>query len=171
MVAYASADGTVQALYVAHHRWLFGWLRQKLGCDHQAADLAQDTFVRLMASQSASQLREPRAYLTRVAHGLVVNHWRRLSLERAYLDALAARPEPLAPSPEQRALILETLCQLDAMLDDLGLKVREAFLLSQLEGLKYSEIAERLGVSDRMIKKYMAKAMLRCLVIAEGIPL
>ncbi|WP_454692171.1 sigma-70 family RNA polymerase sigma factor [Achromobacter aloeverae] len=168
MVASEPAEGTVETLYTAHHRWLFGWLRQKLGCDHQAADLAQDTFVRLMTSQCAApSLREPRAYLTRIAHGLMVNHWRRLSLERAYLDSLARQPEPLTPSPEQRALVLETLCQLDAMLDNLGFKVREAFLLSQLDGLKYAEIAERLGVSDRTIKKYMSKAMLQCLLIAQ----
>ena len=52
------------------------------------------------------------------------------------------------------------------MLTGLGSKVREAFLLSQLQGLRYSEIAERLGVSVSMVKKYMAKATEHCLLYA-----
>ncbi|WP_407058407.1 sigma factor [Zoogloea oleivorans] len=39
----------VHALYSDHHAWLFGWLRKKLGCAHNAADVAQDTFLRIMA--------------------------------------------------------------------------------------------------------------------------
>jgi RNA polymerase sigma-70 factor (ECF subfamily) len=35
--------------------------------------------------------------------------------------------------------------------------------MSQLDGLTYIEIGQRLGVSDRMVKKYMARAMLHCL--------
>ena len=162
-----SAPSSVNALYSSHHGWLFNWLWRKMGSEHDAAELAQDTFVRLLSAQPATELAEPRAYLSTVAHGLMVNHWRRRALERAYLAALAARPEAVASSPEQHALVMETLCEVDAMLDRLGIKVRQAFLLAQLEGLTYAEIAGRLGVSERMIKKYMAQAMLHCLLITE----
>lgn len=47
-------------------------------------------------------------------------------------------------------------------------KVREAFLLSQLDGLTYKQIGERLGVGERMVKKYMAQAMLCCLQADDG---
>lgn len=40
---------------------------------------------------------------------------------------------------------------------------RAAFLLAHLEGYTYLEIAARLKVSERMVKKYMAQAMLHCL--------
>ena len=157
---------SLQALYREHHGWLLGWLRQKLSGAEQASDLAQDTFLRLMAQrQPVEALRTPRAYLTTVAHGLLVNYWRRQDLERAWLEALASLPEPLAASPEEQALALEALQAVDAMLSRLPARVREAFLLSQLDGLKYAEIALRLGVSERMVKKYMAQAMLQCLLL------
>lgn len=162
----AALQQHIQALYCDHHGWLHGWLRKKLGCTHQAADLAQDTFVRALTAPRLDELREPRAWLTTVAHGLMVNHLRRQDLERAYLEALAARPMPLAPSPEERALILETLCEIDALLDGLPPKARSAFLLSQLEGLKYADIACRLGVSVSMVKKYMLQAMTHCMGVA-----
>jgi RNA polymerase sigma factor (sigma-70 family) len=153
------------ALYSGHHGWLLGWLRKKLGCADQAADLAHDTFVRVIAGRDASSIREPRAYLGTIARSLLVNYWRRLEIERAYLAAVAAQPLASAPSPEERALLLETLCQVDAMLARLPVKVRSAFLLAQIDGLRYAEIAVKLGVSERTIKKYMARAMLQCLTL------
>jgi RNA polymerase sigma-70 factor (ECF subfamily) len=157
----------VHALYSNHHGWLLGWLRGKLGNAFDAADLTHDTFERLLSRLDRPMLRDPRAYLATIAHGLVVNHWRRLEIERAYLDTLLLVPESLAQSPEERALLLETLCEIDAMLDRLNSKARAAFLMAQLDGLTYGDIAQRIGVSERMIKKYMVQAMLHCLQFAE----
>lgn len=162
----AALQQQIAGLYCDHHGWLHGWLRRKLGCTHQAADLAQDTFVRALLAPRLDELREPRAWLTTVAHGLMVNHLRRQDLERAYLEALAAQPVPHAPSPEERAMVLETLHEIDALLDGLPPKARSAFLLSQLEGLKYADIATRLGVSVSMVKKYMLQAMTHCMGVA-----
>ena len=165
--SYSAASASIDAIYRAHHGWLLGWFRRRLGGASCAADLAHDTFVRLMVSRDAQAIDEPRAFLRTLAHGVVVNHWRRQDIERAWLESLAAMPEPLAPSPEARLLALETLCRIDAMLDRLNPKARTAFLLSQLDGMTYAKIALQLGVSERMVKKYMAQAMLQCLLLAQ----
>ena len=165
----STADHSLQQLYSEHHGWLNAWLRKRLGCAHNAADLAQDTFLRVLAKDiELPAIREPRAYLSTIAHSLMVNFWRRQAIERAYLDALALQPEHYAPSPEERELIMETLLAIDAMLLRLPPKVRQAFLWSQLDGLTYVVIAERLQVSERMVKKYMAQAMLHCLLLEQA---
>lgn len=161
------APDAIATIYQDHHGWLLGWLRKKLGNTFDAADLAQDTFVRIMATRDLRAIQEPRAYLTTVAKGIVINWYQRQTLESAYLDALAAMPEREAPSPEQRMLILETLHEIDRMLDSLPAKVRQAFLLSQLEGMKYEDIARQLGTSLITIKRYMKQAFLQCLMLAE----
>ena len=153
---------TVANLYRDHHGWLHNWLRRKLNCSHQAADIAQDAFVRLLAKPETVTLREPRAYLTTIAHGLVVNHWRRKALEQAYLEELASRPEIFAPSPEERALALEALEEIARLLDGLPPRVREIFLLSQLEGLPYAAIGARLDVSVNVVQKAMIRATAHC---------
>lgn len=152
-------------LYVSQSGWLRAWLRHRMGCDDDAADLAHDTFVRLLAHPKTYQLKEPRAFLKTVAHGLMVNLWRRRDLERAYLEALAYQPEAMTPSAEQQAIVIETLCEVDSMLQRLSSKARAAFLLSQLDGLTYAQIGIQLEVSERMVKKYMAQAMLECLLL------
>lgn len=156
-----------EGLYRDHRSWLADWLRRRLGgCSERAADLMQDTFVRLLqAGDRPPVLSQPRAYLTTIAKGLLVDHYRRQDLERAYFQELAALPPDLAPSPEERALALEALLTLDRLLEGLGPKVREAFLLAQLEGWEHARIADHLGVSVSSIKKYMHKALVQCLTL------
>lgn len=159
-------EQTLHDLYRDHRGWLEGWLRGRLGNGCDAADLSQDTFVRLLASsQRIADLQEPRAYLLTVGRRLLSNFYQRRSLEQAYLAALALMDEATAPSPEQRWLLLETLQALDELLDGLPRAVRRAFLWSHLEGLTYSQIAERLQVSERTIKRYMAHAYEHCLMV------
>ncbi|WP_444859409.1 ferric citrate uptake sigma factor FecI [Serratia sp. (in: enterobacteria)] len=167
MSATASAPhAALSRLYATHHAWLQGWLRRRLGCTFDADDVAQDTFMRLLKSDAAATLREPKDFLVTVAKRVMVDLFRRRTLERAYLEMLALIPDGYAPSPEQRQSLLESLQQIDAMLDGLGPKVKQAFLLSQLEGLGYADIAARLGVSVSSVKKYMAKATEHCLLFS-----
>lgn len=145
-----------------HHGWLHGWLRRQLGNSFEAADLAHDVFVRLLRRPAAADAREPRAFLSTIARGLLVDHWRRRELERAWLDVLARTPEAQVPSPESRLLILEALIKIDQMLDTLKPKVRQAFLWAQLEGLTCRQIAERLDVSLATAERYVASGLRQC---------
>lgn len=158
---------SVAVLYSNHHGWLQGWLRRKLNCSHQAADLAQDTFLRLLVSRRLPAPELSRAYLTQIAKGLMVDQFRRRQLEQAYLDALALLPEAQAPSPEGRALVIESLMQIDNALQRLPAQVRETFLLSQFDGLTYSSIADRMGIAQSTVRKYMLKATLACYAALE----
>eukprot|EP01034_Spumella_vulgaris_P043948 gene43948-54609_t len=42
-LSLAAARDPVADLYASHHGWLSGWLRKKMGCADNAADVAQDT--------------------------------------------------------------------------------------------------------------------------------
>ncbi|WP_110969126.1 sigma-70 family RNA polymerase sigma factor [Pseudomonas huaxiensis] len=155
----------IETLYCEHHGWLHGWLSRKLGNASDAADLAHDTFIRLLTRQSRTFGTEPRALLTHIAKGLVIDRWRRQEVERAYLESIAHLPEPEVPSPETRWLILEALHRIDAMLREMPSRVRQTFLLSQIDGLTYSDIAEQLGVSLITVKRDMRDAFLACLSV------
>lgn len=157
----------VHRLYREHHDWLRLWLRKRLPCSESAADLAQDTFVRLLASRKVFDLREPRAYLSSIARSLMIDGFRRRAVEQAYLETLALQPEPLEISPEARVLILETLLEIDRMLDGLGTRGREIFLLAQLDGLSHVEIGRRLGLSTNTVRKHLLRALTQCLRLIE----
>lgn len=151
-----------ELLYAQHHGWLQRWLRSKLGNSSDAADLAHDVFTRILTRRQPVGAREPRAFLSTLARRVVIDHWRRRELEIAWLDSLAALPEPQAPSPESRAIILETLVAIDSMLDAFKPAIRDAFLMNQLDGLSCPEIATRLGVSLATVERHVARALRHC---------
>lgn len=131
-----SGSHNLHQLYSDHQSWLHGWLRRKLGCTHQAEDLTQDTFIRILAvnnKQGGLSFSEPRAFITTVANGILINWYRRQTLERAYLEALTMLPELQAQAPEQRLIILETLHEIDALLDSLPSKAKQAFCFRRLK--------------------------------------
>ena len=158
----------VRELYTGHHGWLVGLLRRKLGNIDNAADLAQDTFARILMAKDCTSLREPRAYLTTVASRLVAQYFRRQALERAYLQALELLAQDTAPSPEERLLVLEALASVSRVLDALPERRREIFLLSQLDGLTYPAIAAQLGITVNMVQKSMVKAFQHCYSVVYG---
>jgi RNA polymerase sigma factor (sigma-70 family) len=152
----------LHTLYIDHHAWLRSWLQRRLGCSFDAADLAHDTYERLIDARRMPNPQESRSWLMRIAQGLVVDLHRRRRLEIAYLEALSVLPAPETPSAETRELILETLIEIDAMLDKMSAKVRAAFLLSRLEQLTYPQIAAQLNVSVASVQKYMLAAAKAC---------
>lgn len=169
-IAEGALQQQVEHLYASHHGWLRGWLRRRLGNGFDAADLAHDTFLRVLVSGRAPTPEQSRAHLTQIAKGLVVDLHRRRVIEAAYLDALAHLPDALAPSPEARAQAIEALLLLDQALGSLPARVRETFLLSQLDGLTYSAIAQRLGVSVAAVRKYMLRAAQACHAVLNPAP-
>lgn len=164
----AALEPTLQqhahALYSAHHGWLFAWLRRKLGCGHQAADVAHDTFLRLLGSPVlSSTLQEPRAYLVTTAKRVLIDEARRQQIAAAYLKALATvAPLEGAPSAEQVVQTVQALVRIEAALQNLSEKARQAFLMHYLEGASHGEIATALGVSTRMVHKYLVQALVCC---------
>ena len=156
-----AATGTAQSLqqlYLDHHGWLHGWLRRRLGDREPAADIAHDTFLRLLVSGRFPERHDGRSYLVQIARNLVIDQWRRQRAEQAYLDSIAHLPEPESPSLETRAIIIETLLRL--MPCSNACRGRCAKLSCSRSS--YAEIAERLQVSLSSVQKYMTRAIQAC---------
>lgn len=162
----SSVQQSVRAMYCDHHGWLFGWLRGRLGNAADASDLAQETFLRLLTRSSAIDARsaaEARAYLRTTAKNLCVNLWHRQEIERAWLETLASYPEESYPSAERQAIVMQALEEIGNMLYSLPPKAAQAFLLAVACQMTDDEVGAQLGVSGRMVRKYVAQAMFGCL--------
>ncbi len=153
---------TVQHLYAAHQPWLQGRLQRHLRNAADAEDMTAETFLQVLSQPRLGHIREPRAFLTTIAKRLLFHFWRRRDLEQAYRDTLARLPEALAPSPEEQAMLQQSLTGIAAALEDLPPKARQAFLYSQIDGLGYDDIAQRLGVTPSTVRHYMAQGFRQC---------
>lgn len=161
------ATCAIKSLYLENQPWLRGWLYSRLGCSETAADLAQDTFLRLLKTGNHPPPGESRRYLTRIAKGLMIDAYRRQKIQEAYLESLNQLPDAITPGPETHHAIIETLMEIDALLDGLPDNVRQALLLRQLDGLSYAAIAGRLSVSVSSVEKYVARGLTACCLALE----
>ncbi|KDE38759.1 Sigma factor, ECF subfamily [Nitrincola lacisaponensis] len=162
MLKEPQARDALGLLYSQNRQWLLGWLCKRLGCSQRAADLLQDTFIRLLKRDEWQEAQEPRAYLMTVAKRVLIDHWRRERIEQAYLDALLQLPEAEAPSPETQHQLLELLLEIDRRLEGLPDLTRRTFLHAQLDGMTYAEIAQTLNISISSVKRHLIRATSRC---------
>lgn len=154
-------------LYKDHHSWLYSWIRKRLDNQFDAADLTQDAFLRIHAKKDVEGIEDPRAYLAVVAKGLISHFYRRKSLEQAYYDYLESQPEFVTSSEESKLIILQTLEEIDALLNSMPSNVKTVFLMSQIEGKKYQQIADDMELSLATVKRYMKQAYVQCFMLME----
>ncbi|MDC9612840.1 sigma-70 family RNA polymerase sigma factor [Xenorhabdus khoisanae] len=152
----------VQKLYSDYHHWLCNWIRQNSACPNHAEDLTHEIFIKLMLSPDLETIRQPRAFLMTIARRTLSNYYRRKKLEDNYLAYINAIPEISSNSSEYQLVLLEQLEKIDKTLNELPAKVRQAFLLTQLQGWCYKEVAKDLDISISSVKNYLHQAHRKC---------
>ncbi|MNC54210.1 putative RNA polymerase sigma factor FecI [compost metagenome] len=95
---------------------------------------------------------------------MIIDKARRQHIEDAYLRELALTVDALEghQSPEQILTTLEALEQIAFVLEGLSDKVRQAFVDYYLDEQTQVQIARRLEVSERMVRKYLLQALMHC---------
>lgn len=153
----------LQNLFTELRGDLFRALRRRTGDRELAEDLSQDVFVKLSSVQAAIPDREhARAYLFRMAGNLAIDH-RRVETRRAeILDGSRVLFEDMQQGADAAVQTRDELRLVEAALAELPERCREVMLLSQIEGLRQKEIAERLGVSVSLVEKYRLRALRHC---------
>ncbi len=151
-------------LVAVHYEELVRRLTRRLGSPHAAADVAQETYLRLEGLAAVPELRNGRAFLFRVADNLAIDHQRgqaargrRFTTIEDYDDRASDEPDP-----ETALLHKQRLATLARAVDELPPKCRDVFLLHKIDGLTYGEIAARLNISRSAVEKHMIKALAHC---------
>lgn len=160
----ALADANITQLFLAHHHELHTYLVRKLRDTEVALDLTQETFLRFaehMKKNADSNIENERSYLYRTAHNLAVDHIRTRHKTPTATSANVDMNEMAHdhPSPEQTVQAQGELEHVRKIMDALPPRTRNVFILTRLEGLTYSETAQRLGISDSSVQKHLASAI------------
>lgn len=157
-------DEPLARWFADHGACLRHWFGRRVGCPETAADLAQEVCVRLAGCASARREEQLRGLAYRIANQVLIDHHRRTAVRARVAQQasdLGAIASP-APGPEQVLAGRQALACLREALAELPVACRTAFLLQGLDGLSYAQIAARLGISERMVAKDLARAMRHC---------
>lgn len=155
------ASKALKRLYLAHGRAVQDYLVRKLRDSTAAADLAQETFLRVAQAGDDVAIRNERAYLFRTAHNLAIDHIRRIRRQRIdhiggeQLSELSEDGVPLEDAVASRLM----LTRLHDIVAELPERTRRIFILVKIEELTYAETAERLCISESAVQKHLAMGL------------
>jgi RNA polymerase sigma factor (sigma-70 family) len=160
-----STKTLVERLFTEQYAALLAFFHRRLKTSTHAPDLAQEVYLRMLRLNDVEAIRNPEAYLFTVASNV--------AKEQAVLDrrqASAVDLERAWDEPQLQELPVfereldsgSRLARLREVLAQLPPKCRAAVALQYRHGLSQQEVAERLGVSTHMVKKYIAQALVHC---------
>jgi RNA polymerase sigma-70 factor (ECF subfamily) len=155
----------VERLFTEHRAALEAFFQRRIRAKSDASDLAQEVYLRMLRVSDTDAIRNPELYLYTVANNLVKEH--------AVLDRRQASGVDVEETTVQQQLAalpafdadldaLQRVVRLRVVLAQLRPKCRAAVVLHYRQGLSYAEIAEQLGVSTHMVKKYLAQSLVHC---------
>ncbi|MDD5241773.1 MAG: sigma-70 family RNA polymerase sigma factor [Sulfuricella sp.] len=148
-----------------NHAHELGVFAQRRVDSEAAADIVQDTYLRVLQYADQGALENPRAYLYRVAANVAADRGAALKAynDRLELDVDLDSLGSTAPGPEAVVDARKQLQRCLAALDELPAAYRHVFLLHRIDGLSHGEIAGALDIPKRTVERYVAKALEHCL--------
>jgi len=152
----------VERLFREHNEALIRFLHARLRSYQEAREVAQEAYVRLLSLDEPGAVSYLRAFLFKTAANLAIDRQRRehtheRATESGSLDEFADKL-----TPERHVAGEQQLQRLERLVAALPPKCRQAFVLHQILGKDFGAIAEQLGLSESMVRKYVLRALLYC---------
>ncbi len=148
----------IDQIFREHNQLLLKFLAARLGSEQDAKEVAQEAYVRLLQLDNPAGVSFLKAFLFKTAANIAIDRVRRRqaveSRSHYFAEFLFEESPELSTSAAQDAEVTASA------LDELPDHWRAAFLLSRLDGLGTDEIAARMGVTDRAIRKYLVKTLM-----------
>jgi len=148
-----ASNADAEALFAAHQPGLLRYLRRAVGSAETARDLTQDVFVRIARAGGLPPTDdERRAWIFRIARNLAIDHRRRHEV-RFTAGAAPLKDVRRPASQDTSAAVNEALASLDPL-------DRDVFLMREVAGLSYSEVAAACDLSDASVRSRLHRARL-----------
>ena len=139
---------------------LHKYLMRQLHNQHDAQDLAQEAYLRYLQLPSSGVVRNPGAYLFRIAFNLMTE-WR-LRQDRSVVSCDSELVERQEDVPAQTPEPMEQLAsrqRLEKVLEQVPANYRRVLLMSKCDGLSNDEIAKVMSVSAGTVARYLGRAV------------
>ena len=144
-------------LFEKHFKSLRNYVYYRCGDAELATDIAQDTFVRVWEKGIELYDGKEMGLLVKIANDLFVSAHRRMKVGQRFQNSINMGIESF--TPDEQMSFNEMQAKYEKALAEMNETQRVVFLMSRQEGLKYAEIAERLGIGQKAVEKRMSNAL------------
>lgn len=152
----------VADIYRKQNQKLLGFLAHRIrNASVHAADLAQEVYLRLSRISRPQTIRNPQAYLFKVARNVIHDHEIGLSAlpQTTDLAEVADTFEAIAADPAVSVELRQRLDRIQNILEGLPPRARAIFILHRAYGHTLDEMAAHFGISRSQVKKDFARAI------------
>lgn len=157
----ATVPRTIEVVYRTEAPRLLQYFRRRLRGADDPRDLVQEAFARLIGSAPAGMLRNPEAYLQRIARNMLIDRSRKRSGKIIHVPISDGAEIPVLPD-QSYAIEADDMKRLYLnAVEALPPRTRQVFLLHRVDELSYKVIAEDLGLSIRTVEWHIAEAIMR----------
>ena len=160
---------SVAELVREHNRALHAFLMTRVRDEHEAREVAQEAYVRMLQLAQPGAVSFLRAYLFKTAANIALDRARERSNRARLLEGQPRGASIDELSPDRRALSAEEVEIFNRALLELSPKCRRAFLMCRLEGLSDAAVAAELGIKPRMVRHYLVQAGVYCQMRIKGL--
>ncbi len=166
-----NADGTVfkpaqvEQLYMAHSEELEKFLSARTHSKELVEVIMQEIYLKLMAIPDLAVIKNPSAYLNRLANNLFIDHYRQQQrLQQHFHEQPVDDCEFIEPSPSlpEQIHYEQLLAAYQQALSELPGYVQQIVRLYHIDGLTHLEIARKIGKSTSWVEKSITRALLHC---------
>ena len=168
-----SGAAAVSQLFREHNRVLVAYLTSRLRSEQEAKEVAQEAYVRLLQLQEPDRPSLLRAYLFKTATNLAIDRLRHRTIQHRaqqqtelFEDLNTTGGE--LDDPAKQLLAREQTDLLLGFLQELPIKCLRVIDLHRVEGRPQHEVAVRVGISERMVRRYVTYAMIYCHLRLDG---
>lgn len=149
--------------HLEHFDELLGFFMRSVQDPHEAQDLVQETFARLLGRPPADRIENPRALLFEVARNLLIDRHRQRQVRRHESDdLLVGHRAPVSDEPDTVCAARQRLRRVSVAIEQLPPRCREAFVLHKIDGLPQAEVAARMGISRNMVERHVMLGVAAC---------
>lgn len=140
---------------------LMQYLRRNWANASDIADLRQDVYVRVYEAARKQIPESPKSFVLSTARNLLIDRVRRARIVplETVNDLEALNVASAEAGAERTVMARDALGRLQAAVDRLPPRAREAVVLSKIEGLSRKQIAERMGIAEDTVKHLLQQGM------------
>ena len=158
-----SSGKFVESIFRQYNNALRKYLMQRLGCQEDVDEIAQEVFLRLLRYNKIEKLKNPKAFVFQIAVNLLKDRAssKYMRLLNRHVSISDVDLVSTSPSPESLLESKEAVTRIYRVLENVKPEARRVFILHRFKGLTYNKIASEVGISKRRVKYHLHCVMIQ----------